>query len=212
MAINKELLDFVKDGLTRGVSRREIEEVLLRSGWDARQVQGALASFADVEFAIPVPRPAPYLDAREAFTYAVLFSTLYLAAFSLGSLVFELIDRTWPDGARPNYLHYSDQAIRWWVSMLIVSFPVFLSVAWWTGRAVKIDPTKRASKVRRGLTYLTLFIASCVLIGDVTTLIYNFLGGELTVRFILKVLTVGVIAGGSFGYYFWDLHVDEKTT
>jgi len=33
------------------------------------------------------------------------------------------------------------------------------------------------------------------LIGDVTTIVYNFLGGEMTARFVLKALTVAAIAG-----------------
>ena len=71
-------------------------------------------------------------------------------------------------------------------------------------------PTKRASKIRRRLTYVTLFIASCVLIGDFTYVVYSFLGGELTVRFVLKALVVAVIAGTAFGYYLWDLRANER--
>jgi len=77
-------------------------------------------------------------------------------------------------------------------------------------RQVGRDPVKRASPVRKWLTYLTLFIAATVLIGDLITLVYNALGGELTTRFLLKVLTVAVIAGGTFGYYLWDLRQDER--
>ena len=53
---------------------------------------------------------------------------------------------------------------------------------WLIAKGVRRDPTKRASKIRRQLTYLTLFIASCALIGDVSTLIYNLLGGEFDRR------------------------------
>jgi hypothetical protein len=63
--------------------------------------------------------------------------------------------------------------------------------------------------VRRWLTYLTLFSAACALLGDFATLVYNVLGGELTVRFLLKVLTVGLIAGTAFFYYLRDLRQDE---
>ena len=72
-----------------------------------------------------------------------------------------------------------------------------------------LDPTKRASKVRRWLTYWTLLVAAGALLGDVTTLVYNLLGGELTVRFVLKIVTVGLIAGTAFTYYLRDLRHDE---
>jgi len=68
----------------------------------------------------------------------------------------------------------------------------------------------RMSPVRRWLTYLTLFGAACTLIGDVMTLVYNALGGELTTRFVLKVAIVGAIAGLIYWYYLGDLRIDEK--
>jgi len=86
---------------------------------------------------------------------------------------------------------------------------VFLYLSWLTERDVRRDPVKRASKVRRWLTYLTLFASACALIGDVTTLVYNALGGELTIRFLLKIVTVALIAGTAFIYYLRDLRQDE---
>ena len=77
-------------------------------------------------------------------------------------------------------------------------------------RTVKLDPTRRASRIRRRLTYIVLFVASCVLIGDLTTLVYYFLGGEVTLRFFLKVLTVASIAGAVFLHYLWDLRAAEE--
>ena len=77
------------------------------------------------------------------------------------------------------------------------------------GRAVARFPIKRLSPVRRWLTYLTLFLAAGVLIGDMTTLLYNVLGGEATPRFLCKVLVVAVIAGGIFYYYMQDLRREE---
>jgi hypothetical protein len=61
------------------------------------------------------------------------------------------------------------------------------------------------------LTYLTLSVASGILIGDFITLVYYLLSGELTIRFILKVLTVAAIAGGAFAYHLpLTLHADTK--
>jgi hypothetical protein len=48
------------------------------------------------------------------------------------------------------------------------------------------------------------------MIGDVIALLNDLLGGDLTIRFMLKVTTVGVIAGGIFAYYLHDLRVEEK--
>lgn len=211
MAVTDELSGFVKDALGRGLSPALIEDALLRAGWTREQVTAALAGFARIDFPIPVPRPTPYLSAREAFQYLVQFTTLYVSAYNLGSLFFDIINRVFPDPADVP-TEFTRMAIRWSVSSLIVAFPVFLYLSWITTRAIHADPNKRASNVRRWLTYLTLFIAASFLIGDVTMLVYNVLGGELTGRFVLKVLAVAVIAGTTFGYYLSDLRVDETET
>ena len=207
MAISEELSGFLKDGLERGLPRDQLEGVLLDSGWSTHQVRGALGAFADVDFPIPVPRPKPYVSAREAFLYLVLFSTMYASAFSLGTLVFQFIDRAFPDlSVDPAHaLEMSRRTIRWSISWLVVTFPVFAMVAWTNDRAVRDDPSRRLSKVRRWLTYATLFVGAGILIGVATTSVYNLLGGELTTRFVLKVLTIGSITGSVFGYFFRDV-------
>jgi hypothetical protein len=47
------------------------------------------------------------------------------------------------------------------------------------------------------------------LIGDAATLIYNLLGGELTIRFVLKVATIAVMAGGIFTFFLSEMRRDE---
>jgi hypothetical protein len=210
MAVSSELIGFVRDALARGFSRLQIEEALKQAGWKPEQVNGALAAFAAVDFPIPVPRPRPSPSAREAFMYLLLFTTLYIVAFNLGSLMFEFIDRAFPDPALSRAETNIRESIRWSVSSLIVALPVVLYMSRLTSQATQLDADKRTSAVRRWLTYLTLFVAACVLIGDFMTLVYNLLGGELTGRFVLKVLTVGVIAGTIFWYYLSELRLDEK--
>lgn len=210
MASDDDLTDFVRDALARGLPRQRIEQALLQAGWDADLVRTALAAYADVEFPIPVPRPKAYVSAKEAFLYLVLFSTLYVSSYNLGRLVFSFIDRALPDpGQAGGMFEQTSLAIRWSVSSLIIAFPVFLFTSRLLGKAMRRDPSKRASRVRKWLTYLTLFLAGSVLLGDLIALVNNFLGGELGARFVLKVLTVGVIAGAIFGYYLWDLRSEE---
>jgi hypothetical protein len=211
MAVNEDLIGFVREALSRKVPRSDIEQALQRGGWTREQTRAALDAFVDTDFPLPVPRARPYLSAREAFQYLLMFATLYTSAYYLGSLVFDFVNAAFPDPAQNlgEYRESLRDGMRWAVSLLIVAFPVFLSTSWLTGRAIRRDPVKRASKVRRWLTYLTLFIAATVLICDVATLIYNLLGGELTVRFVLKVVTVAMIAGTAFVYYLRDLRLDE---
>ncbi len=77
-------------------------------------------------------------------------------------------------------------------------------------RELLSTPSGRASGIRRWLTYITLFIAAGIIIGDLISLLYRFLGGELTLRFILKSLVAGTIAGTLFVYYLGGLRQEER--
>ena len=206
--MNDELVRFVREALAQGVPKPEIRSKLLEAQWPEDEVDSALGAFADIEFPIPVPRPKLYLSARDAFLYLALFSTLYTSAISLGSLLYEFINRAFPDPARIG-MALNAAAVRWSTSSLIIAFPIFLVLSRIMFRAIRRDPEKRTSKIRKWLTYLTLFVAAGVLLGDLITLVFNLLGGEFTVRFLLKVLAVGGIAGSVFGFYLWDLRQED---
>jgi hypothetical protein len=209
-AADEELAGFVREALARGVPRDMIAQALGEAGWRPEQVRRALANWAEVTFPVPVPRPRPYLSARDAFLYLVLFTALYITAFNLGSLAFRFIERAFPDPAMRAGDTGFRHAVRWAVANLIVAFPLFVALSVSMQRAIDRDPTKRASRIRKWLTYLTLFIGAGVLIGDVIALVNGLLSGELTTRFVLKVLVVAAIAGTAFGYYLWDLRQDER--
>ena len=53
-------------------------------------------------------------------------------------------------------------------------------------------------------------IAAGVVIGDLISFLTSFFEGELTLRFVLKVLTVMVIASGVFWYYLGSLKRDGE--
>lgn len=207
----QELERFVREALAQGQSKVAIAEALAAAGWPPEQAASALDAYADVAFAVPVPKPKPYLSAREAFLYLVLFATLYISAYHLGSLLFDLVNRALPDAADPAWrVTQGASSMRWSVASLLIAFPVFLFVARHLGKELARSPVKRLSAVRRWLTYLTLFLAAGIVVGDLITLVYNLLGGELSLRFVLKVGVVAVIAGTIFGYYLLDLRHEEK--
>ena len=210
-AATRELDLFVRDALVQGASKDEIATALAAAAWPTEQVRNALDAYADVPFRVPVPKPQPYLSAREAFLYLVLFASLYVAAWHLGSLLFDLVNHAFPDPADSRYMAQAfGSSVRWSTASVIIAFPVFLFVARHLSRELARNPVKRLSAVRRWLTYLTLFLAAVVLVGDMITLVYNVLGGELTVRFVLKVLVAAAIAGCIFGWYLVDLRREER--
>lgn len=209
MAVDQDLSGFVKEALLRGVPRPQIQEALLHAGWEREEVQKALAAFAEIDFPVPVPRPRAYLSAREAFLYLILFTTLYISAYQLGSLLFGLIDLALPDPASALGEAFTREQIRWAIASLVIAFPVFLYVSAFLARSIRRDPSKRASKIRKWLTYMTLFMAAAVIIGDLTSLVYSFLADEQSLRFMLKVLTIGIIAAVVFGYYLRDVRRGE---
>lgn len=209
--MNSELLEFTRQALGAGIHRDEVAKVLKEAGWAHSEISAALNAFSPVAFPVPVPKPKPYLSAYEVFIYLVLFTALYVSAYNLGSLAFNFINRAFPDPLQNReYTVYVSNAIRWNVASLVVAFPLFLYIFSLINKAISKDPTKRSSRPRKWLTYLTLFVAAFSLTGDLTTLLYNALGGELTVRFVLKVVTVAVIAGGAFAYFLSDLRKEEK--
>jgi hypothetical protein len=202
-----QLAAFVREGLATGATRPEIEAALRDAGWPAEQVSAALQSWSTVAFRVPVPSPRPYVSAREAFLYLVLYSTLFLSAYSLGDLLFCLIDKLLP--YNNEYAGYRDDQIRWAIARLVVSTPVFLFTAHRVGRMLAADPMKRLSPVRKWLTYLALFVAVGIVIADIVTLVAYALQGDLSIRFVLKVVTVALIAAAIIVYYLRDLRRDE---
>lgn len=211
--MNAELLDFVRRALEKGLPRDQVAEALRRAGWSEPDIRAALSAFAEVDFPVPVPRPRPYLSAQEVFTYALLFTALYVSAFNLVALLFHFIDLAVVDpqlGDGPPRGMRAYEAMRGNIAALIVAFPLFFFLFRVIERGLATDPTKRESKPRKWLTYLTLFVAAAVLIGDLSGLVYRLLGGDLTIRFLLKVAAVGLVAGGVFGYFLTDVRRGER--
>lgn len=203
--MSQELHLFVKESLGKNQSRASIAEVLLSAGWQEQEIAKALSSFAEVDFAVPVPRRKPYLAAREAFLYLVSFITLYVSAFSFGALLFSFVNIWFPDLLRGAETVSTNS-----IASLIVAFPIFFLVTRALRRSTERNPERKDSRVRKWLTYLTLVVAAGVLIGDLIALLSGLLGGELTVRFFAKTLVVFLVAGSIFGYYLSDLQKEEK--
>lgn len=140
---------------------------------------------------------------RDFFIYLLNTATLYVSVFSALTLIFHYINIAFPDPLNPYYDPFG--SIRWALSLFIIAFGVFV----WTTRFIEKDlvknPEKNNLRIRYWIIYLTVFLATVLLIGDLTALIYNFLSGELTTPFVLKVLAVFVVGAVVFWYYLYNL-------
>lgn len=204
------LKEFVASALRAGKNREEIAEALAAAGWSGEQISDGLGEFADVPFPVPVPRPRAHVSARDAFIYLLMFGTLYVSAYQLGNLLFDFINLALREGYTVYDIQRFERGVRWATASLIVAFPIFLWLAIKLNREVAADPARRQSAIRRWLTYLTLLIASGIIVGDTITLVFNLLSGDLTLRFVLKVLVVGGITGVIFGYYLYAIRQDDR--
>ena len=140
----------------------------------------------------------------DVFRHLLAIITLYLSAAGFGMVVFSFIDRWFPD---PLFSPAGFDAgpLRWALSALVIVFPAYVWVSWINARAASRSPALRALRSRRWLYYFTIFAASALVLGDLIALVYNFLSGDLTGRFVLKVATILFIAVAVFAYYLWNI-------
>lgn len=147
----------------------------------------------------------------DVFRQLLTIFALYLSAVSFGRLLFGYIDRWLPD---PLITHSTGAAssLRWAIATLVIVFPVYVWFSWMLARDAARYPEKRNLRIRKWLYHFTVFAAAAIIIGDLVALLYNFLSGELTVRFILKVASVLFIAVSVFTYYLWNLKREEMAS
>lgn len=151
--------------------------------------------------------PKQKTEPKDVFLHLLAIVTLYMSAGSFTALIFQYIGVLLPDPLEFNQyaLTSAYSSIRFSIASLIVVFPLYLWTSWFLNKTYLKNPSKRNLRIRKWLIYFTLFVAALIIAGDLIALINNLLSGELTTRFLLKVLTVLFVAGSVFGYYFWDL-------
>lgn len=138
--------------------------------------------------------------AQDFFLNVGVMVTLYVTVVSFLSLFFNIVNKLFPDSLAYYYDAYSSGA-RFAIASLIIVFPLFLWLSRVVTKIITKDPERREMGVRKWLVYITLFLASAALVVDLITLLNYFLSGEITTRFVLKVISVLVIAGLVFWHY-----------
>jgi hypothetical protein len=187
-----ELERFLDHARGKGLDLATIGALLRSAGWKDKQIA---AAFCARELDLPVPEPVGAGSARDTFVHLLAFTALYTWVISLILLAFAYVDIAFPDPTREHALtvDWRLSGIRASLAALIVSYPLFLVL--WRGllREVRANPDRARGAVRRWLTWLSLFVGSVTLVSDVITLVYFLFEGELSTRFLLKVLALFVV-------------------
>lgn len=141
---------------------------------------------------------------KDFFLHIGAMVALYVSAFSLLALLFNYINVLFPDQLN-FYIQGFSSAIRFSIASLIIIFPTYLVLIKVLNKDVRNNPEKKGLWIRKWLIYFTLFVAGITIIVELIRLINEFLGGDITTQFVLKIVAVLVVTGAVFGYYLSDL-------
>lgn len=132
--------------------------------------------------------------------------TLYAGVVAFLSLLFEYINHAFPDTTLNYYYDPYQGGVAYAMSSLIVLTPVFLILMRVIRRDIARDSSRQEIWVRRWALFLTVFVAGATIVIDLIVLLNTFLSGEeLSVRFLLKVLVVLLVAGAGFLHFYADI-------
>ncbi len=149
----------------------------------------------------------PKVTPKDFVLWVGAMASLYAGVVSFIRLVFEYINHAFPNPVTNAYYYdpYSS-SISYETASLIVLTPVFLILMRTIRRNIAADPSRNEIWVRRWALFLTLFLAGATVVVDLIILLNTYLQGEdLTIGFLLKVLTVLLVAGLGFMHFVADL-------
>lgn len=142
---------------------------------------------------------------RDVFMHILAVVSLYTVIGSFIALVFGLINIYLPDPVL-SWRHGTDAGawVRFPLSVFVVAFPVYALIMRRLNKDVAETPSKGELKSRKWLFHLTITLAAALLAGNVTAILYQYLNGDLTIRFALQAFTLICVATAT-GIYYYDL-------
>lgn len=147
--------------------------------------------------------------AKFAFFYILSLVSLIFVALASGMVLFQVINKEIVDIINEYSGRYSDSQMRFAISALVIATPIFYITMRQIYRNLHQGYLDKDSDVRKWLTYLILLVSILVMIGWLIATLNSFLGGELTVKSILKASTALLISGAIFSFFFYDIKRNE---
>ena len=124
------------------------------------------------------------------FFYLLVLFTLGFSAVGIGQILFQVINAVFPETTFQYDSAFSDQILRFGISSTLIAGPIYWLITHLINRELFRGHLDKDSAVRKWLTYLFLLISSFVVVGTLINLLNGFLGGELTIKFLLKSISL----------------------
>lgn len=130
--------------------------------------------------------------------------TLFVSIPAFITLLFGIINLQFPDAADSYWqIESAHNSIRYAIAVLVIFFPAYLIITRMVNKARRNEGALYHT-LTRWLIYLALLVAGIVMLADLAVVVYTFLGGDITTRFILKALALLAVIGAAFYYYALD--------
>lgn len=226
--VNSDLIQYIKNAIASNIPKEQIIQNLLSNSWSQDQINSA---FLAIENPIPspqinsAPKPVqtpskPIGSMFDTFLHILLFTSLYIGATALGTILYNLINHFFPpiktSSLYSDLVGYyynnniSNYVSTWALSSLVVTTPLYSIVFTYINKKTKDFPHIRQLRTRRTLTYLTLIITFFISIYRLIILLNSLFQGNLTINVFLKFFVVIVLSLGIFFYYFNEVREDKK--
>lgn len=151
----------------------------------------------------------PKLSVGFFFLSLGVLITLITSVVSFLNLAFESLNKRFPDALNAYYQYgystYEYESLRMALATLIIFFPAFLIISYFWKKYSKGEMGSIDVFIRKWVIYIILFLSAGVLMGGLVTLIRYFISGEITTRFIWKVIVTLITALVVGKYYIFDL-------
>lgn len=151
----------------------------------------------------------PKLNLGFLFLSLGVLITLITSVVSALNLFFSTLDKKFPDVLNASYQYgyssYDYESIRMALATLIIFFPIFLTVSFFWKKIINQGLGHLDEIIKKWLIYILIFVSSLVVAIDLVTLVKYFVSGEITTRFILKVVAVLLVALFVGVHYIFEL-------
>ncbi len=141
--------------------------------------------------------------------------TLITTVVSFLNLVFSTLDKQFPDVLNSSYQYgystYDFESIRTSLATLIIFFPIFILVSFFWKKFIDGEMSHIDEIIKKWVISIVLFLSALVVAIDLVTLVRYFVSGEITNRFVYKVLSTLIVLVLVGFYYILLLKIKKES-